>query len=224
MKKQLAAFLIIPLVFALFAGCNGASGGTVTPSPTEMPSAVEMPSFTETSSPTETSVSSESEAVLQSADILVVFFSHSGNTRTLAQYVHDIVGGDMFEIVAVEPYPENMNECVARATAELADNARPSLASSVEDMGKYAAVYIGYPIWCGNEPMVIRSFLEAYDFTGKTIYPFCTSGSSTNDLAVKSIRSICPAANVADGLTVTRTQLPKTQEMAAAWLDGLKSP
>ena len=205
MKKQLVLFWILPLLFAFFAGCNGASKGAVP------------------ASPAETSVPSESASVLPSNEsngVLVVFFSRTGNTQTLAQYVHDIVGGDLFEIVAVEPYPEDMNACVARANAELADNARPALASSVEDMKKYAAVYIGYPIWCGSEPMVIRSFLEAYDFSGKTIYPFCTSGSSSNDLAVASIRSICPDADVADGLTVTRTQLPKAQELAEAWLGG----
>ena len=156
-----------------------------------------------------------------STNILIAYFSHTGNTQALAQYIHEITGGDLFEIVTVNPYPTDYNECLDVARRELEDDYRPVLAAQVEDMEKYDIVFIGHPIWHGHTPMAIRSFLEAYDFSGKIILPFCTSGSSGNSQAMATIRDMCPNSAVLDGLSITRATLPDARNLAEAWLDGM---
>ena len=116
--------------------------------------------------------------------VLVAYFSATGNTRPVAEKVAEATGGDLFEIVPAQPYTAadlNYNtEC--RANAEQNDpGARPAIASTVENMERYDAVLIGYPIWWGRAPKIIHTFLETYDLSGKTVATFCTSGSSPHE-------------------------------------------
>lgn len=94
----------------------------------------------------------------------------AGNTQTVAQYIQEETGGTLFEIVPERNYPVSHTECSAIAQQEVKDNARPALASHVEDMEKYSIVFVGFPIWVYREPMAVLTFLEEYDFKGKTMY------------------------------------------------------
>jgi flavodoxin len=114
--------------------------------------------------------------------ILVAYFSCTNTTRPLAKYVADSLDADLYEIVPVNPYTTadlNYNDDKSRSTKEMKDpNSRPAISGSVSDMAKYDIVFIAYPIWWGEAPRIVSTFMESYDFSGKTIIPFCTSSSS----------------------------------------------
>ena len=114
--------------------------------------------------------------------VLVAVFSASGVTRKVGQEVARVAGGDFFEIEPVEPYTRadlNWTNRKSRSSVEMNDpSARPEIASKVSDMDQYDTVIVGFPIWWGVAPRIIETFLESYDFTGKKILPFCTSGGS----------------------------------------------
>ena len=114
--------------------------------------------------------------------VLVAVFSASGVTRKVGQEVARVAGGDFFEIEPVEPYTRadlNWTNRKSRSSVEMNDpSARPEVASKVSDMDRYDTVIVGFPIWWGVAPRIIETFLESYDFTGKKILPFCTSGGS----------------------------------------------
>lgn len=131
--------------------------------------------------------------------ILIAYFSRTGTTETIAGYIHDRAGGDIFKIVTVQPYPSDYTQTTVIARQELSSNARPALSGSVSNMDTYDIIFIGYPIWGGYEPMAIRSFIAAYDFSGKTLIPFCTSGGSGISSSVSSIRGLASGATVLDG-------------------------
>ncbi|MDE6852431.1 MAG: Ig-like domain-containing protein [Lachnospiraceae bacterium] len=130
---------------------------------------------------------------------LVVYFSRTGNTKAVAEQIQSLTGSDLVELKTVVPYPSSYGECLAQAQEERANNARPELSTTISNMSEYDTVYVGYPIWCYTAPMAIFTFLESYDFTGKTVIPFCTSGSSSITQSVTEIRSVCSGITVLDG-------------------------
>lgn len=101
-----------------------------------------------------------------------------GNVQQLAGWVQEETGGDLFPIQVTEPYSSDWDECLDRANQERRDDARPELEESVENLSDYDTVFLGYPIWWGIAAWPVDSFVEANDFTGKTVIPFCTSASS----------------------------------------------
>ncbi len=129
---------------------------------------------------------------------LVVYFSRTGTTETVAKEIQSLTGSDLVELKTVIPYPSSYSDCLAQAQEEKAKNARPEISTTISNMSEYDTVYVGYPIWCYTAPMAIFTFLESYDFTGKTIIPFCTSGSSSITASVADIRSVC-SGDVLDG-------------------------
>ncbi|MBP8784502.1 MAG: NAD(P)H-dependent oxidoreductase [Synergistaceae bacterium] len=154
----------------------------------------------------------------QSKKILVAYFSRSGNTREIANQIHKKVGGDIFEIVTVKPYPKEYRECTDLAKRELESNARPQLAKEVANMDSYDVVFIGYPNWWGTIPMALFTFLEKYDFAGKTIIPFCTHGGSALGRSVQDITKLAPKAKLLEGLAVRGDSVKTAQNEVAAWL------
>jgi flavodoxin len=140
------------------------------------------------------------QAAKNGKKILTVYFSWSGNTRRVAQKIHKMVGGDLFEIRPEKPYPAGYNETVDLAKKEKADNSRPAIAGPLPDMKNYDIVILGYPIWWYIEPMIIDTFAETEGLDGKTVFPFATSGGSTITESVKHLRSIAPKADIRDGL------------------------
>lgn len=157
-------------------------------------------------------------------NILIAYFSRTGNTQTLAGMIHNQVGGRLFEIRPLHPYPEDYQEVLEQAQGERQSNARPELASKVENMEEYDVIFLGYPIWWGDTPMAILSFLENYDLTGKIIIPFCTYGSSGFGGSLNSIRSAAPQSDILDGFGIAGSQVSGADRALSDWLEGLQLP
>ena len=153
---------------------------------------------------------------------LVVYFSHSGNTRTLANQIRSIVGGDIFEIEPENPYPADYDAAVKAAKQEKESGARPGLKAKIKDIGKYDTVFIGYPMWWGTMPMPVHTFLSGYDFSKKTIVPFCTHGGSGLGHSVEDIKKLCPQSTVLEGLAVSDSDLKNDSDALNGWLRKLK--
>lgn len=163
----------------------------------------------------------EPEPTEPSKDTLVVVFSRTGNTRPLAQYAAAYLDADLFEIEAAVPYTDAdiayYTNC--RADREQSDPAaRPAIANTVENMEQYSTVVIAYPIWHGQAPKIIYTFLEGYDFAGKTVIPFCTSASSPLGSSASNLHSLAPNATWKDG---RRFAAGTSQQTIEAWLKEL---
>ena len=138
--------------------------------------------------------------------ILIAYFSASGVTARAAREMADAIGADLYEICPAAPYTDadlNWMDKKSRSTLEMNDPAcRPAIASQVERMEQYDTVFVGFPVWWYVEPRIVDTFLESYDFTGKTMIPFATSGGSGISKAEKSLREHCPGGNWKKGRLV----------------------
>lgn len=130
---------------------------------------------------------------------LVAYFSASGQTAKLAKTLAGVTGGDLFEIAPETAYTAadlDWMDKKSRSTIEMKDpKSRPAIAGKVEDMAQYDKVFVGFPIWWYQAPRIIETFLESYDFSGKTVIPFATSGGSGMGRTVDELRKLCPNAN-----------------------------
>jgi flavodoxin len=135
--------------------------------------------------------------------ILVAYFSWSGNARLLAEQVAQETGGELFEIKTVTPYPDNYGDCIDVAKKEQNDNARPALSGSLTDISQYDTIFLAYPNWWNTLPMVVFTFLESYNFSGKTIYPLVTHGGSRFGSSLNDIKKLSPGAVIGEGLSVS---------------------
>ena len=154
------------------------------------------------------------------ADVLVVYFSATGNTKSVASTLATATGADLFEIVPEQLYTTedlNWQNDKSRSSVEMSDrNSRPAIASKIDDISQYKIVFVGSPIWWGREPSIIDTFIESYDFSGKTVIPFVTSGSSDiGDYGV-NLQSLAPNAKV---LTGKRFPNDVSAEELKAWAD-----
>ena len=154
--------------------------------------------------------------------VLVAYFSATGHTRTIAEYLQAALDADLYEIVPQEPYTTadlDYNTDGCRANQEQNDDsARPAISGSVEDMDGYDVVFVGYPIWWGQAPKIVSTFLESYDLSGKTIVPFCTSGGSGIDGSLAGLQSLAPDA---DWLTGQRFSASAGAADVQSWVDNL---
>lgn len=199
MKKLLASILAVMLVIAMTScsgGNSGASGGD--------------------------------QAAQQNTDdkSIVVYFSCTGNTKAVAEEIADQTGSDLQEIVPEEPYTEedlNYNDDSCRANVEMNDpQSRPAISNTIENLSDYDTIYIGYPIWWGSLPRIMNTFFDTYDFSGKTIVPFCTSGSSGISQSVSVIREAEPEAQVKEGLQVSSAGADDSSDEVSRWLEEIK--
>ena len=217
MKKILSLLLSMTLVFSLAAcsggGATSSEGGTSEPS-SQTPSESEAPSNSETLEESE-------EPTEETGGTLIAYFSWSGNTEQMAQMIQTETGGDLFEIEPATPYTDDYNTLLDVAQQEQANNARPELASQVENWDSYDVVFVGYPDWWSDAPMLIYSFLEAYDWEGKTLVPFCTSGGSGFGRSLDKLPDSAPGANILEGLHVSGSRVDGSSEEIAAWIGGL---
>ena len=150
--------------------------------------------------------------------ILVAYFSHTGNTREIANQIHKIVGGDIFEIQVVEPYPNDYNAVVKQARQELDSGYKPALKTKIENIKSYDLIFIGYPNWCGTFPAPVKTFLSEYDLSGKTIAPFCTHGEGGLGQSVKDISELCPKSTLLEGVAIRGSEVKIAQNKVSAWL------
>ena len=162
------------------------------------------------------------DATLSSKKILVAYFSHSGNTRVLANSIHKITGGDMFEIQAVQPYPDDYDACVQQAKQELNSGHKPALKTRIENSTLYDVVFIGYPIWWGTIPAPVRTLLSEYDFSGKTIAPFCTHEGTGLGRSVTDIAKLCTKSTLLDAVAIRGGEVKTAQNRVAEWLQKIK--
>ena len=153
---------------------------------------------------------------------LVAYFSASGSTAQLAKTIAEVTGGDLFEIKPEQPYTSadlNWNEKKSRSSIEMSDpNSRPAIATTVKNMDEYDTVFVGFPIWWYVAPTIINTFLESYDFSGKTVIPFATSGGSDIGKTNERLAPSCKGAKLMDGKVFKGCV--GHQELAA-WVEGL---
>ncbi|MBA2840419.1 flavodoxin [Methanococcus maripaludis] len=144
-----------------------------------------------------------------------------GNTKIVAETIHEIIGGDLFQIDTVTPYPKDYSATTNVAKKELNENARPKLTGHVTNMDSYDTIFLGYPNWLGTAPMAVFTFLEEYDFSGKTIIPFCTHEGSGMGHSESDIEKTCPDAKILNVLSIYGSQVNSSKKDIEKWLDKL---
>ena len=149
---------------------------------------------------------------------LVAYFSHSGNTREIAARIHDITGGDIFEIKSVDLYPDDYNAVVKQGKKELDAGYIPALKTKLKDISQYDLVVIGYPNWFNTFPAPVKAFLKEYDLSGKTIAPFCTHEGSGLGRSVADISKLCPKVTVLEGAAFRGSDVKTAKSKVAEWL------
>lgn len=152
--------------------------------------------------------------------ILVAYFSWGGTTRRMAQQISEQTGGTLFEIVPVNAYPTEYTPCTEVALQERDSNARPAIKNKVEDMSQYDVVFIGCPVWWHTAPMIINTFTESYDLSGKIVVPFCTYASTYRDETLQKIVELTPESTHLAGLGLTSGEVSNTGNVTT-WLKNI---
>lgn len=145
----------------------------------------------------------------------------TGNTDLIAGMIADATGGDLFSILTAEQYPDNYDDTIDVGQEEKRADARPELSSHIENLDRYDTIFLGFPNWWGDMPMAVYSFLDEYDFSGKTIVPFVTSGGSGFSNTIRAIESAEPGATVLEGLALRDNRSTQAEGDVAEWLDRL---
>lgn len=239
-KKEFSVLFLLLMIFSLVA-CGSQSGVQksflLTTSNENSDSAQQASNDGSTElDGAETEAPSSPNEIFSDSHILVAYFSRAGenysvgvvekgNTHIIADMIAEETGADMFEIQPVNPYPDTYDECKDVAEKEKNGNARPEIVGSVGNMEQYDTVFIGYPIWWGDLPMVVYTFLESYDLSGKTIIPFCThEGSGLSD-TISMIEKTCPNVTILDGFAIRGSMAQNQQDEAKSnilnWLTEL---
>ena len=233
MKQLITISLFVTLLFTLTA-CSHPVTHEVAASPSVVQTESVVPGESSPEAPGDTaetdapkdSAETEAPSALSNTDgqetsILIAYFSWSGNTELVANEIQSQTGGDLFEIVPEEPYPNDYEATGERWREEQAADARPAIAGTVAHMADYDTIFLGYPIWSSTLPSVNRTFLEQYDLSGKTIIPFCTHGGSRFGSSVGVIEELAPDAVVADGFEISGSRSGNCSEGVTDWLREL---
>ena len=228
MKRTLS--LLLSLVMALsLAACSGSGDGSssqVSSAAPESSAAESSASESSSEAPSSSEVSSQAQAedTGSGSSVLVVYYSATGNTAQMAQYIADSTGGDLFEIQPVEPYTDddlNWTDDNSRVSQEHADESLRDVelvADTVDNWDQYDTVFIGYPIWWGIAAWPVDGFVEANDFSGKTVIPFCTSSSSGLG---ESGQLLADMAGTGDWQEGQRFRSGASQEDVQSWIEEL---
>lgn len=214
MKKMMSILLAVMMVLSL-AACGNSNSQT--PEATKKPSA-DTPVQSEpekVKEPEETESEKQADKQIEGSgsNVLVAYFSlageqyavgviEEGNTSIIAHMIAEQTGADLFEIEAVTPYPDSHSELLTVSRKEMSENARPEIVGTVENMENYNTVFIGFPNWWGDMPMIVYNFIESYDFKGKTVIPFCTHGGSGLSGTESTIEKIT-GASMLDGFAIS---------------------
>ena len=188
------------------------AAGTVTEAPA---SAAEKAPETE-------APAAETPATETHSDVLVAFFSATGTTKGVAERIASVTGGDLYEILAAEPYTSddlNYNDSSSRSTKEQNDkNVRPEIGSEDISLEGYTTIYLGFPIWWGEEPRILDTFVEKYSFDGITVIPFCTSGGSGIGRSGPNMEALAGTGTWLDG---QRFDGNVSEAELESWIEGL---
>ena len=200
MKKIIPVVIVLSLMLCLVACSGKAAPGGV--SETEVPPASETPEGTQADEAAETEAA-PAENTASEGGVLVVFFSATGTTKGVAEKIAALENADLYEIKAAQEYTDddlNWHDSTSRTTKEQNDSsARPEIGSEPISLEGYSKIYVGYPIWWGEEPRIMDTFAESYDFTGKTLIPFCTSGGSGIGRSGQNLAENAGAGNWLEG-------------------------
>lgn len=145
----------------------------------------------------------------------------TGNTGVMAHMIAEASGGELFSIRTVEPYPDNYDDTIDVGQAEKNNGISPELSTHIEDLEQYDTIFVGFPNWWYGMPMVMYSFFDKYDFSGKTIIPFCTSGGSAFSDAISEIKNMEPDATVLDGLHISSSSVNDAESRVNEWVSEL---
>ena len=231
MKKWTSLLLALAMALSLAAcGNSGTQENTSEPSAsvsgstteeTPAPTDTEAPAEEPAEEPSEEPAESETPTAEDSSSALIAYFSWSGNTEQVAQIIQQETGGDLFEIAPATAYTDDYNELLDIAQQEQSDNARPELAGQVENWEQYDTIFIGYPNWWNDAPMAVYTFLESYDWDGKTLVPFNTSASGGFGRSLSGLEESASGAAILEGISFTERTLGDAQSEVTAWLDSL---
>ncbi len=241
MVKNKRSFFVAILAFVMILALTacGSSGNTTesdgtkdqtvsAQSETENNSEITPESEKAASEPQDGSKESESSDINteDTNRILVVYFSWSGHLDSMAHWVADETGGDLYRVTAADPYPEDYNATADRAKQEQDDDVRPEISVDItpEQMSEYDTIFFGFPVWWYDLPMPMWTFLENYDFSGKTIIPFFShEGSSNGANALPTVEKLAVGATVRsdDALSIRGGNVDSAENDVRAWVQGL---
>lgn len=151
-------------------------------------------------------------------NILIAYYTHSGNTKKVAEQIQKEVGGTMIEIEPETPYPRDYDTVVQQAKKEINDGYKPPLKTKADGMETYDTVFIGSPNWWNTNAPPIDTFLSSYDLSGKTVVPFCTHGGGGQGRTAKDVAALCPNSTVTEGLSVSGSRAGNAKADIDAWL------
>ena len=236
MKKMISIIAAAALTFALTA-CGGSTQAATTDTQAaenSAPAAAQEQEETaeaaeqtavqpEAAQETAEKPANEAPAATDHSDVLVVYFSATGTTEGVAERIANVTGADVYEILAAQPYTEadlNYNDNSSRSTTEQNDKSvRPEIGSEDISLEGYTTIYLGFPIWWGEEPRILDTFVEKYNFDGITVIPFCTSGSSGIGRSGSNMEELAGSGTWLQG---ERFSGGVSEEELKSWIEGLQ--
>ena len=208
MKKWTSLLLALAMALSL-AACGSSNQGNTPEPPASVSGSTgeETPTEEPAEEPSEEPAESETPTTGDSSSVLIAYFSWSGNTEQVAQIIQQETGGDLFEIAPATPYTDDYDELLNIAQQEQSDNARPELAGQVENWEQYDTIFVGYPNWWSDAPMAVYTFVESYDWDGKTLVPFNTSASGGFGRSLSGLEESASGAAILEGISFTERTL-----------------
>lgn len=219
MKKIIALFMTLAMVLSLAACSTNKAPNESTPEESSSPTNESTPAPSNTNGKNLVVYFSMPDNVDDST--VVIDGETLGNTQYMAYVIRDTVGADIFRIEPETPYPTDHDTLVDLAKEEQNDNARPKIKDKIENFESYENIFIGYPNWWGDMPMILYSFFDEYDFSGKTIIPFNTHGGSGFSGTISTIKELEPNADVKDGKSISRNDIEDAEQEIIDWVKSL---
>lgn len=243
MKRPVALLVLLTLLCSLTACGGNPTSQSISDVPESSQNAEEIP---DTPLNTDPPTVSQSSGETGNSNILIAYFTWAdntvvedpssvdvdattsasvlapGNAAKLASWIQQEVGGDLHSIVVEEPYSSDYDECLDRAADEKAENARPALASHVDNMEDYDIVFLGFPNWWYTLPMPVLTFVEEYDWSGKTVVPFVTHGTGGLSSTIRDLTAALPEdVTILEPIGVYRPEVDASQSAIQEWIAGL---
>ncbi|PWL55658.1 MAG: flavodoxin [Clostridiales bacterium] len=215
MKKLVSIFMVLTLLLS-FAACSDNKNNESSSSAPQQSSNQNSTSSEESNSQNDSSAPTETDS-----KSLVVYFSWSGNTENVAKSIQSQTDSDIFEIVPSTPYSDDYDTVLDLAQEEQRSNARPAISGSIESIEQYDVIYVGFPNWWGDMPMILYTFFDTYDLSGKTVALFCTSGGSGLSNTVNEVKGLEPNATVTDGLQIGSSSASNPDDAVSEWLNNI---
>lgn len=228
--KRITVILLTLVMMASLAACGESSSeNEVTTKEVETTTEAESTQEITISETSTEEITTDEEIVLETAetepdngsDTLIVYFSWSGNTRKIAESIQEKTGADIFEIIPETAYPDDYDVVIDIASEEQGDDVRPAIADTIYNIDQYDTIIVGFPNWWADMPMILYTFFDEYDLSGKTIAPFATSASSGLSDTVNSIKREEPNATVVNGLSIRERNLNSSDTDIVNWLETI---